>query len=138
MSTPFTWMLDTNTVSQLIRQPGGSVAQRLALLAPHSVCLSVVVACEMRFGARKKGSAVLQARVDALLAHIPVLPLDVQADAHYADIRHTLACAGTPIGNNDLFIAAHARALGLVLVTDNLREFQRVPGLVVENWLGAG
>lgn len=135
MSASFTWMLDTNTVSQLIRQPGGRVVQRLALLKPHRICLSVVVACELRFRARKKGSAVLQAKVNALLESIPVLPLDEPAAVHYADIRHALACAGTPIGNNDLLIAAHARALGLTLVTDNLREFQRVPGLMVENWL---
>ena len=91
----------------------------------------------MRFGAQRKGSIALTQRVEQLLSSLAVLPLDEPVDQHYADIRVTLERAGTLIGSHDLFIAAHARSRGLTLVTHNLREFQRVPGLRVESWLGA-
>lgn len=129
------WMLDTNVLSDLIRDPRGALAVRVAKAPADSLCTSIVVACELRFGARRKGSALLTGRVEQLLASLPVLPFDAPADQHYADIRATLEATGTPIGNHDLFIAAHARALALTLVTHNLREFQRVPGLQVEDWL---
>ena len=128
------WMLDTNTLSDLIKNPQGSVARRLALVDPDSVCTSIVVACELRFGAQRKASPLLSSKVADLLSCLPVLALDCAVDRHYADIRLTLERAGTPIGSHDLFIAAHARSLGLGVVTHNLREFQRVPGLVVEDW----
>ena len=131
------WMLDTNTLSELIRNPGGPMVQRLAAEAPDTVCTSIVVACELRFGAQRKGSAALTQRVEQLLAALPVLPFDEPADGHYADIRVALERAGTPIGSNDLLIAAHARSRGLTLVTHNLREFERVPGLKVVDWLPA-
>lgn len=131
------WMLDTNALSELIRNPGGPLAQRLAGEPPDAVCTSIVVACELRFGARRKGSAALTQRVEQLLAALAVLPFDEPADSHYADIRAALERAGTPIGSHDLFIAAHARSRGLTLVTHNLREFERVPGLKVAHWLRA-
>ena len=129
------WMLDTNALSELIRDPRGPVMQRLSDVAPDVVCTSIVVACELRFGAQRKGSAVLTERVNALLDAMVVLPFDEPADAHYADIRATLERAGTPIGSHDLLIAAHARSRALTLVTHNLHEFQRVPGLKLEDWL---
>ncbi len=129
------WMLDTNALSELIRDPRGPVMQRLSDVAPDVVCTSIVVACELRFGAQRKGSALLTERVNALLDAMVVLPFDEPADAHYADIRATLERAGTPIGSHDMLIAAHARSRALTLVTHNLREFQRVPGLKVEDWL---
>lgn len=131
------WMLDTNALSELIRYPGGPMVQRLAAEAPDAVCTSIVVACELRFGAQRKGSAALTQRVEQLLAALSVLPFDEPADEHYADIRVALERAGTPIGSNDLLIAAHARSCGLTLVTHNLREFERVPGLKVVDWLPA-
>lgn len=131
------WMLDTNVLSALIRNPGGPLLQRLAAEAPDAVCTSIVVAAELRFGAQRKASAALTQRVEQLLAALPVLPFDAPADAHYADIRIALERAGTPIGSNDLLIAAHARARGLTLVTHNLREFARVPGLNAVDWLAA-
>lgn len=131
------WMLDTNMVSDLIRHPRGVVAQRLSSTEPDAICTSIVVACELRFGARRKGSDTLTRRVEQLLAALTVLPLDEPADWHYADIRAALERAGTPIGNHDLFIAAHARSRGMTLVTHNMREFERVPGLRVEDWLTA-
>jgi tRNA(fMet)-specific endonuclease VapC len=129
------WMLDTNALSELIRDPRGPVMQRLSDVAPDVVCTSIVVACELRFGAQRKGSAVLTERVNALLDAMVVLPLDEPADAHYADILATLERAGTPIGSHDMLIAAHARSRALTLVTHKLREFQRVPGLKLEDWL---
>lgn len=131
------WMLDTNALSELIRNPAGPLVQRLAAEAPGAVCTSIVVACELRFGARRKGSPTLTQRVEQLLAALEVLPLDEPADEHYADIRAALERAGTPIGAHDLLIAAHARSRGLTLVTHNLREFERVPGLKVEDWQAA-
>jgi tRNA(fMet)-specific endonuclease VapC len=129
------FMLDTNTLSELMRNPRGALLQRLGACEPDAVCTNVVVACELRFGAKRKASEALTLRVEQLLDSIPVLPFDQPADRHYADIRTALERAGTPIGNHDLFIAAHARSLGMTLVTHNLREFDRVPGLLVEDWL---
>lgn len=129
------WMLDTNTLSDLIRNPRGALVRRLSSTEPDAICTSIVVACEMRFGAKRKGSDVLANRVEQLLASLTILPLDQPADLHYADIRAVLERAGTPIGNHDLFIAAHARSRNMTLVTHNVREFERVPGLSVEDWL---
>ena len=127
-------MLDTNALSELIRNPSGDLAQRLVGLEPSAVCTSIIAACELRFGAKRKGSAVLSQRVEALLQAIVVLPLDAPADEHYADIRTELERNGTPIGSHDLFIAAHARSLGMTLVTRNRKEFQRVRGLLLDDW----
>ena len=131
------WMLDTNALSELIRNPHGPLTRRLAGEAPDAVCTSIVVACELRFGAQRRSSAVLKQRVEQLLSSLAVLPFDEPADAGYADIRTTLERVGTPIGSHDLFIAAHARSRGLTLVTHNLGAFQRVVGLKVEDWLAA-
>jgi tRNA(fMet)-specific endonuclease VapC len=136
MATP-AWMLDTNTLSDLIRHPRGALLQRLSVTEPEAVCTSIVVACELRFGAKRKGSDALTDRVEQLLAALTVLPLDEPADQHYAEIRAALESAGMPIGNHDLFIAAHARSRGMTLVTHNVREFARVPGLQVDDWLTA-
>lgn len=127
-------MLDTNALSELIRKPQGVLAQRLSALEPDTVCTRIIAACELRLGAQRTGSAALTQRVEQLLQALTVLPLDPPADAHYAEIRATLERSGTPIGSQDLFIAAHARSNGMTLLTWNLREFQRVPGLAVEDW----
>ena len=131
------WMLDTNTLSDLIRNPRGALVQRLSETEPDAVCTSIVVACELRFGAKRKGSEALANRVEQLLASLTVFPFDEPADRHYADIRVALETAGTLIGSHDLFIAAHARSRGMTLVTHNIREFARVPGLQAEDWLTA-
>jgi tRNA(fMet)-specific endonuclease VapC len=127
-------MLDTNALSELIRNPQGSLATTLSAMDPDTLCTSIVAACELRFGAQRRGSATLTRRVEQLLQALTVLPFDAPADEHYADIRGTLERSGTPIGSHDLFIAAHARSRHMTLLTRNLREFQRVPGLVVEDW----
>lgn len=135
--TEHAWMLDTNALSELIRKPDGPLTQWLAGIAPDAVCTSIVVACELRFGAKRKGSAVLTQRVEQLLSALVVVPFDEPADEHYAEIRTALERVGTPIGSHDLFIAAHARSRGLTLVTHNLREFARVPGLKAVDWPAA-
>lgn len=129
------YLLDTNVLSDLVRNPGGRAARRLAVVGEPAVCTSIVVACELRYGAAKKGSPGLTERVDVLLASLEILPLDKDADRRYAEIRSHLDRAGTPIGPNDLLIAAHARSLDLIVVTANVEEFARVPGLAAENWL---
>lgn len=130
------YLLDTNIISDLVRNPAGIAMQHIAHLGAEQVCTSIIVACEARFGAAKSGSQRLARQLDLVLAHLEILPLEIPVEEHYADIRNALEQAGTPIGPNDLLIAAQARALGLTVVTNNLREFSRVPALAVENWLG--
>lgn len=129
------YLLDTNILSDLLRNPAGRAARRLAVVGEVVVCTSIVVACELRYGAAKKGSPQLSERVETLLESLEVLPLDKDADCRYAEIRSHLDRLGQPIGPNDLLIAAHALALDLIVVTDNIEEFGRVPGLSTENWL---
>lgn len=128
------YLLDTKVLSALIREPQGPIAQRIAAAGEETVCTSVLVAAELRYGAHKSGSVRLAERVDLILSTLEVLPLEVPADRHYGDIRQRLARLGTPVGPNDLLIAAQARSLDLTVVTANEREFARVPGLRVENW----
>lgn len=128
------YLLDTNAVSQLIRRPDGKVAQRVAELEPGSFAINVIVAAELRYGAERRGSSRLTRQLEAVLSAIDVLPLEEPVDRHYGEIRTELEGSGRPIGFNDLLIAAHARALGLTLVTNNVGEFRRVSGLSVEDW----
>ncbi|KAA3452815.1 VapC toxin family PIN domain ribonuclease [Mesorhizobium sp. SARCC-RB16n] len=129
------FMLDTNIISDMIRNPAGKAASAVAREGDAAVCTSIVVAGELRYGCAKKGSAKLLKKVEELLAEIPVLPLDVPADAKYGELRAELEGAGQTIGHNDLFIAAHACALGTTLVTANRGEFTWIRNLKVENWL---
>lgn len=128
------YLLDTNAVSQLIRRPDGRVAQRVAELEPGNFAISVIVAAELRYGAERRGSLRLTRQLEAVLSAIDVLPLEEPVDRHYGEIRSELEGSGQPIGFNDLLIAAHARAHGLTLVTNNVGEFRRVSGLSVEDW----
>lgn len=129
------YMLDTNIVSELARNPQGVVTGRIAEVGPDAICVSIITAAELRFGCARKGSAKLLSQIEAILESVQVLALDVPADAEYGGIRAELEAAGKPIGPNDLLIAAHACTLGAVLVTANTGEFARVRGLRVENWL---
>lgn len=129
------YLLDTNTLSDLIRRPQGRVADRVAEVGEDRVVTSIIVACELRYGAAKRSSTRLTRQVEAVLGAIAVLPLEPGMDKHYSEIRAALEKLGTPIGANDLLIAAHARTLRAVCVTANLAEFSRVPRLKVENWL---
>ncbi len=135
MSGAIRYLLDTNILSDLIRHPQGMVARRIAVVGEAAVCTSIVVACELRFGAAKKKSPRLTEQVNAVISAIDVLPYDTPADQAYAEIRQHLAVCGKPIGPNDLLIASHALAVNAVLVTANVDEFSRVPGLMAHNWL---
>ncbi|MGA0565646.1 type II toxin-antitoxin system VapC family toxin [Ancylobacter sp. VNQ12] len=130
------YLLDTNIISDMVRNPAGQAVRRLQKVGDGNICTSIIVACELRYGCAKKGSAKLLGKVEALLATIPVLPLEVPADGEYGGIRAELEAAGQSIGHNDLLIAAHAYTLGTILVTANVGEFNRIRGLKVENWLG--
>ena len=129
------FMLDTNIISDMIRNPAGKAASAMVREGDAAVCTSIVVASELRYGCARKGSAKLLKKVEDLLAEIPVLPLDVPVDAEYGALRTELEAVGQPIGHNDLFIAAHACVLGTILVTANIGEFTRIRKLKVENWL---
>jgi tRNA(fMet)-specific endonuclease VapC len=129
------WMLDTDTLSHHVNRSDGKVSQMLRQVGADRVCISIITAGEMRFGAVRKDASKLLARIEVALHAVDVLAIEPPADRHYAEIRSDLARKGTPIGPNDLWIAAHARATGCILVTGNTREFSRVPGLTVENWL---
>ena len=129
------YLLDTNILSDLIRHPQGAIAGRIAEVGEDAICTSIIVAAEMRFGAAKADSRRLADRVDTVLSALEVLPFEIPADRHYATVRWELAQKGTPIGPNDLLIAAQALSHGLAIVTANAGEFSRVPGLAVENWL---
>jgi tRNA(fMet)-specific endonuclease VapC len=128
-------MLDTNIISDLIRNPRGNAAKRIAKVGEDNICTSIIVTAELRYGCAKSGSKRLLKAVEDLLGEIPVLPFDVPADADYGGIRSALEAAGRPIGSNDLLIAAHAHATGSTIVTANADEFKRIRGLNVENWL---
>ena len=129
------YMLDTNIISDLIRNPQGRAAKRIARIDEGNICTSIIVAAELRYGCAKSGSPRLFKAVEDLLGEIDVLPFDVPADAEYGGIRSELEAAGKPIGSNDLLIAAHAHAIGATIVTANTDEFSRIRGLNVENWL---
>lgn len=128
-------MLDTNIISDLLRNPGGKAAKRIGDVGPEAICVSIITAAELRYGCAKKGSAKLSAHVEAILQSVQVLAFDIPADAEYGGIRAELEAAGQTIGPNDLLIAAHARSSGAVLVTDNTDEFARVRSLRLENWI---
>jgi tRNA(fMet)-specific endonuclease VapC len=132
------FMLDTNIISDLIRNPQGRTARQIAKVGEHNICTSIIVAAELCYGCAKSGSKRLTKAVEDLLGEITVLPFDSPADSEYGGIRSELEAAGTPIGGNDLLIAAHAHATGATVVTNNTNEFRRVRDLKVENWLARG
>jgi tRNA(fMet)-specific endonuclease VapC len=129
------YLLDTNAVSDIVRHPRGHVAKQIARVGEDEIGTSIVVAAELRYGAARKASQRLKTQLEAVLAVMQVLPLESPVDEAYAELRVELERAGRPIGSNDLLIAAQAKTLGCAVVTDNVEEFTRVPGLPVENWL---
>lgn len=129
------YLLDTNIISDLIRNPRGRVAQRIGRAGDAEVCTSIIVAAELRYGAARKNSPKLSSQMELILGAIEILPFESPADRIYGSIRTQLEQAGQPIGANDLLIAAQTLALDFTLVTDNEKEFARVAGLSHENWL---
>ena len=129
------YMLDTDTCSYIMRRSPDAVVKRLAKVPVDDVCISVITKSELLFGVevspkRRQDEAAL----DAFLRYLEVLDFPDNASSHYAKIRADLKSRGAMIGANDLLIAAHARSLGLTLITNNTKEFRRVSGLSIENW----
>ena len=131
------YLLDTNIVSDLVRNPQGLVTQRIREVGEAQVCTSVIVAAELRYGAARKGSPRLTAQLEAVLGTLEVLPFETPADETYGLLRARLENAGQSIGGDDLLIAAQTMTLGYTLVTGNEREFARIDDLSCENWLRA-
>jgi tRNA(fMet)-specific endonuclease VapC len=129
------YLLDTNIVADLVRNPQGPVAQRIREVGEAQVCTSIIVAAELRYGAARRESRRLSAQLEAVLGALDVLPFEAPADIAYGALRARLERFGRPIGGNDLLIAAQVVALGYAIVTDNEREFARIDDLPCENWL---
>jgi tRNA(fMet)-specific endonuclease VapC len=129
------YLLDTNIVSDLVRNPQGRIAQHIGTVGEAKVCTSIIVAAELRFGAAKKKSPKLTSQLEAVLGAIEVLPFETPADETYGMIRARLEKLGRSIGGNDLLIASQALTYGYTVVTDNEDEFTRVENLQHENWL---
>jgi tRNA(fMet)-specific endonuclease VapC len=129
------YLLDTNILSDLMRNPNGIVADRIAQAGEQQVCTSIIVVAELRFGVAKTRSRRLATQLAAILGGVEVFPFEAPADVTYSELRAQLELTGNSIGANDMLIAAHALSLGLTLVTANQREFSRVQGLQIENWL---
>ena len=129
------FLLDTNILSDLVRNPQGRIAVRIAQVGDHAICTSIIVTAELRFGAAKKGSDRLTMQLERILSAIHIQPFEAPADAAYAQLRARLEAAGSPISGNDMLIGAQALAADCTVVTDNEREFVRIRGLQVENWL---
>jgi tRNA(fMet)-specific endonuclease VapC len=129
------YLLDTNIVSDLLRNPQGRIAQHIRKIGEAKVCTSIIVAAELRYGSAKKQSARVTAQVQAVLGALEILPFESPADSTYGMLRARLEKAGRPIGANDLLIAAQTLALGYTIVTDNEKEFAPIKDLPRENWL---
>ena len=135
MSKKVRYMLDTNILSDLVRNPQGNVANKIAVVGESAVCTSIIVASELRFGAKKRKSNKLNEQLDIILSAINIHAFEEPADQYYGEIREVLEAKGKIIGPNDLLIAAHCKALDCIMVTANEKEFSRVTELKVENWL---
>ena len=129
------FLLDTNIINDLVRDPHGKVSRKISTLGLARIATSIIVRCEIEFGLVKNGSTKLRKQLETILSAIEVIHFSSPAHEKYGELRAALMRTGKPIGPNDLFIAAHALSLGAILVTNNEREFSRVPGLKVENWL---
>lgn len=129
------YMLDTNICIYIIKNNPISVRQKFEQISASNLVLSMVTLAELRYGAEKSQAREKAIKaIDQLSRHIQIAELDEVVAEHYANIRAQLERQGKPIGNNDLWLAAHARAKNWVLVSNNTREFERVVGLRLENW----
>ena len=131
------FLLDTNICIAMIRNKPADLIKKLTTHKPGDVCVSVITVAELVHGAQKSNQPEKNmAALDQFLLPLEVADFDPGTAAVYGEIRANLEKAGTPIGSMDMLIAAHALSLGVVLVTNNTREFQRVPNLKIEDWLG--
>ena len=129
------YMLDTDTCSYIMKRSNDVLLKRLRKTPVSDVCISVITKSELLFGVEVSSRRQQdEAALDAFLRYVEVLDFPDEAAPHYAKIRADLKTRGRMIGANDLFIAAHARSLALTLVTNNTREFERIPNLAIENW----
>jgi tRNA(fMet)-specific endonuclease VapC len=129
------YMLDTDTCSYIMKRSNQTVLKRLQAIPVTDVCISVITKSELLYGVEVSPRRLQDATaLKGFLPHVEVLEFPDDAAIHYAQIRADLKTRGQMIGANDLFIAAHARRLGLRLVTNNTAEFGRVKGLALENW----
>ena len=132
------YMLDTDICSYIMKRSSQTLLKRLQQVRVSDVCISVITKSELLFGVEMSPQPQQdQIALEAFLPYVDVLDFPDQAAPHYASIRAHLKARGIMIGANDLFIAAHARSLGVTLVTNNTSEFERVPALVLENWTAA-
>ena len=130
------YMLDTNICIYVIRNRPAGLRERFDELG-EQLCISTITLGELYFGAEKSARPAQNRKtVEEFVARLDILPLSADAAAHYGQIRAGLERAGRPVGLHDMLIGAHARSEGLILVTNNRREFDRIPGLSVENWVG--
>lgn len=130
------YLLDTNICIYIAKQKPASVLKKFEALEVGQVAMSVITYGELLYGANKsQSSGSAHSKLIELTTFIPALELNNEAAEHYGDIRKNLEKLDKPIGNNDLWIASHARALDVILVTNNVREFKRVPNLRVDNWV---
>jgi tRNA(fMet)-specific endonuclease VapC len=129
------YLLDTNVCADYLNARFPGVTERIQRSPPQDLCISSIVVAELRFGAdRSSNRHRNHRRIDVLTSEIACVDFDLQAASAYGKLRADLEAKGSPIGPNDMLIAAHALALGVVLVTDNRREFKRVEGLEIESW----
>ena len=129
------YLLDTDILSDLVRNPQGRVAEHIREVGDARICTSIIVASELRYGAAKRKSPRLTRQLDAVLGVLDALPFEAPADITYGRLRSKLEREGQPIGGNDLLIAAQTLTLRYTLVTDNEGEFSRIDDLEHENWL---
>jgi tRNA(fMet)-specific endonuclease VapC len=127
-------LLDTDSVSFALRGQG-QVGARLQAQRPSDLCISTITLAELRYGADRKKSRKLHGLIDTFASAVEVVSFDEGAAAEVGRIGSILAQRGTPIGEFDVLIAAHAVAFRCTLVTNNVRHFSKVPGLSVENWV---
>jgi len=129
------YMLDTDTSSYIMKRSNGNVLRKLRAVAVSDVCISAITRCELSYGIEVSPRRERdETELVAYLRYMPVLDFPGEAALDYGRIRGDLKSRGALVGANDLLIAVHARSLGLTLVTNNTREFSRVPDLKVENW----
>jgi tRNA(fMet)-specific endonuclease VapC len=128
------FMLDADTVSFALRGEG-AVGSRLLQQKPSTVCVSSITLAELAFGAARRRSPKLKGLIERFTSSVQVLAFDAAAASRFGDLAASLADAGTPIGDFDTLLAAHALSSDLTLVTNNLKHFTRIPDLQIENWL---